>query len=114
MNKTYEISKIYSNSIGTENWYKHWSKRGHYTDGVKIVADTAGAHWLIDAIFSYGRDEPFQLWLLSVKDTQARLTMQEDSGLEALVTQDIPFTDFPEGIWKFYLENGVLMLPGER
>lgn len=109
-----EVQRIYNNAIGSENWYQHWTKRGCYTDGVKMVADTAGAYWLIDAIFSYVRKEPFQLWLLKVQEQKAQLTMQEDTGLDPLVKQDIEYTDFPSGVWKFYLENGVLMLLGER
>lgn len=38
---------------GTEHWYKHWLGGLLYTDGVKYVADQAGAYWLIDAIASY-------------------------------------------------------------
>lgn len=79
-----------------------------------MVAEKSGAYWLIDAVFSYARKEPFQLWELDVKDSKANLTMREDSDLEALVNQEIEYTDFPEGKWKFYLENKVLMLPGER
>lgn len=113
MKTAQEISDIYSNSTGTENWYQHWTKRGTYTDGVKGVADKAGAYWLIDAIFSYARKEPFQLWELAVSDSKALLTMREDSGLETLVRQRIEYTDFPEGKWKFYFTDGVLLLPGE-
>ena len=114
MKTALEVQDVFSNAIGTENWYKHWTKRGYFTDGVMEVAMSAEAHWLIDAIFSYARKEEFQLWLLRVNEGKAFLNMQEDSDTEVLVTQYIEYTDFPEGTWKFYLENGVLMLPGER
>jgi hypothetical protein len=36
---------------GTEHWYRHGINRNVlFTDGAKYVADTAGAHWLLDAI----------------------------------------------------------------
>ncbi len=28
---------------GTEQWYRHWLGKALYTDGVKFVADQAGA-----------------------------------------------------------------------
>ena len=41
-----------SQFIGTENYYRHWTGHGVYTDGVKYLAEKAGAYWLIDAILS--------------------------------------------------------------
>ncbi len=39
---------------GTEYWYRHAFKRSiTYTDGVKYVAEKAGAYWLIDEISLY-------------------------------------------------------------
>jgi len=99
--------------IGTEYYHKHWFG-GMYTDGVQHLAEKAGCYWLIDAIFSYTRAEPFQIWELDVKsDKTALLTMKEDDGQDARVRQEIKFTDFPEGKMKLYVENGILMLPSE-
>jgi len=39
--------------------------------------------------------------------------MREDTGASKKVFTIIKFTDFPEGKWKFYLVDGVLMLPRE-
>src|SRR5882672_2307534 len=37
--------------IGSENWYRHWLVPSIiYTDGARYVADTGGAHWLLDEI----------------------------------------------------------------
>ena len=97
---------------GTENYYKHFTG-GFYTDGVKYVAETAGAYWLLDAIFSYARREPFQIWTLKLVGKEgALLTMIEDAGMPEKVRQDIPYTDFPENIG-FYLVDNVLMLKSE-
>jgi len=104
--------------IGTDDYYKHWTGKLVYTDGVKYVAEKGGAHWLIDAIASYQfklSGIPFQIWILRVdlENNTAVLTMQEDSGEPELVRQEIKFTDFPLDEIKFYLVDGVLMLPSE-
>lgn len=100
--------------IGTEHHYRHWLGRLVFTDGVKYVADQGGAYWLIDAIASYRRREPFQVWALTVNaDKTARLTMREDTGERAMVVQKIKYTDFPLAQIKFYVVDGVLMLPSE-
>lgn len=64
--------------IGTENYYflpQFPSFR--YTDGVKYLAEKAGAYWLIEAIFSHNRREHFQYWKLNLNaaDRGAILTM---------------------------------------
>jgi len=103
-------------STGSESYFRHHGQ-ALYTDGMKIVADIAGAYWLIDAIFSYARKEVFQVWHLDVVGSKAFLTMQEDTDAPVLVRQEIEFTDFPEGQWKFYLvvdpSQAVLMVPNE-
>ena len=45
---------------GTERWYRHGLVRNvTYTDGVRYVADTAGAYWLIDIVaLAQGLDTP--------------------------------------------------------
>ena len=100
--------------IGTENYYRHWTRCGVFTDGVQYLAKQAGAYWLIDAVFSYRRREPFQVWTLKKNDdNSAVLTMQEDSGEPAKVRQKIPFTDFPLNRIKLYLIDSVLLLTSE-
>jgi len=100
--------------IGTEHYYRHWLNRFVYTDGVKYLAERAGAFWLIDAIASYGRKEPFQLWELAKHENKtATLTMKEDSDRPVLVRQTIKWTDFPLDSIKLYLIDGVLLLPSE-
>ena len=106
------------NFIGTEHYYKTAFGNLLYTDGIQFLAERAGAHWLVDAIASYQPDYhkvDFQLWTLSVNQKgNATLTMREDDGEEALITQEISYTDFPFGIMKLYVEGNVLMLPSER
>jgi len=105
---------------GTEHLYMHFTRLLHYTDGIKFMAEEAGAYWLIDAIASYQPQfktneglQEFQLWNLDVAEKTAVLTMREDSGEKPKVSQRISFTDFPFSI-KLYVENGVLLLPSEH
>ena len=102
---------------------RYWTKRLVYTDGVQYLAEKGGAYWLIDAIASYQPDKritcrpdlvDFQLWELAVsEDKRATLTVRADSDKPAVITQDIPFTDFPLERVKLYVCNGTLLLPSE-
>jgi hypothetical protein len=91
-----------------------------YTDGVKHLAERAGAYWLIDAIASWQPkarciDREFQLWELAVDhDRRAVLSFRRDTGLPADIQQKIEYTDFPQGAFTLYVEHGVLLLPSEH
>lgn len=99
---------------GTENHFNHWMSRILFTDGVHYVAERAGAYWLIDAIASYRRKEPFQIWELHKhEDNKATLTMKEDTNEPVLVRQEYSYTDFPLDSIKLYIVDHVLMLPSE-
>ena len=105
---------------GGDDRYEHVTKRLIYTEGVKYVADEAGAYWLIDAIASYQtreldeRTRGFQCWTLAVnrKESTAVLVCDDGDGNVA-VTQAIEYTDFPDEEIKMYVANGTLMLPSE-
>jgi len=104
---------------GSENLYKHQLSTLKYTDGVKYVADTVGAYWLIDAIGSYQhtkamRDNEFQTWELSY---EGRLDyyklLATDGNGKVLIKQKIESSDFPKDGIKMFVSHGVLMLPSE-
>jgi hypothetical protein len=107
---------------GTETYYRHWTQRLVYTDGIKTLADGADAHWLIDAIASH---QPFlqqqhpqtcnyQTWTLTVYPARmASLTCTLNDAPQAL-RQEILFTDFPLPDIKLYCFDGVLLLPSEN
>jgi hypothetical protein len=107
---------------GSEHHYRH--RLGFvYTDGVKYLAEKAGAYWLLDVIGSYqerrelraARLVDFQLWELKVNDNKTcAVRCFEDSGMPPAIEQQIEYTDFPLASVKLYLENGCLMLPSER
>lgn len=106
---------------GTGNYYRH-PLGIVYTDGVQYLAQEAGAYWLIDAIASWQIDpvilndwmlQEIQFWKLQVNsDNSAVLSCERDTD-DVVLTQDIPFTDFPLESIKLYLNHKVLMLPSE-
>ena len=98
----------------SENYWKNDALCFQYTDGIKFLHESCEAYWLLTAISSYNRKEPFQVWQLKVKDDgSAVLTMQEDSGQPFKVRQEIEFTDFPLDEISLYLIDGILLLPSE-
>ena len=56
-----EIQEFIAQANGFENHYKHRLFRGYsYSDGIKFIAEKAGAYWLIDAIFSHSKEKRLQ------------------------------------------------------
>jgi hypothetical protein len=111
--------QVIAGATGTEHWYRYWMGPMLYTDGVKGLAEAAGAYWLIDLIMSYQtgarrKAAPFQVWTLKVRqDGTAVAEMRQDSDRPAEITQEIPSTDFPLDEVQLYLCDNVLLLPGE-
>ena len=106
---------------GSGKSYPHFLKRFTYTDGVKYLAEKANAHWLLDAIASYQQQllcdpmlQEFQVWKLTINsDNNTALLVCEKDTDDVVVTQDIPYTDFPLPEVRLYLCTKVLMLPSE-
>jgi len=104
---------------GTDRYYR-LSRLCVITDGVKYMADTAGAYWLVDAAASYllelGTDDWFVLVRLVVNDGLAVLTLEDGNG-GVRAQQMIPYTDFPMSEFTLNAcwdgEHWVLMLPSE-
>lgn len=106
--------------IGTECYYRHpLFSRYVYTDGVQYVAETGGAYWLIEAVFSWQtepkvKNQEFQLWVLTVDEaTQSAVLTASNGNRKQMVRQEIEFTDFPLPEIKLYLHHNVLMLTSE-
>jgi hypothetical protein len=114
-----ELTAALDQFVGSENQYKHWLGI-RYTDGVKHLATTAKAYWLIDAIASHQnklllsnpRLREFQMWRLVVDNSSATLICFEDIDVEVR-RQEIPYTDFPLPEVTLYLVGKVLMLMSE-
>ena len=106
---------------GSESIYRHGLIRTVlYTDGIRYVAENAGAYWLIDEIALAQRFnktiavEEFQLWTLTVNADQHTAVLACDDGNDNVVfRKDIPFTDFPLSEIKLYFTNNTICLPSE-
>ena len=101
--------------IGTEFWYRIPGTKITYTDGVKHVAGEGNAYWLIDLIVSHQgalKDQYFQVWKLRVSDNQGKITCT-DGNENFLMSQEIPFTDFPLPEVTLWLTDNVILLPSE-
>lgn len=101
-------------SGGSDGRYRHWARKQFiFTEGVKAMADLAGAHWLLDIVATevaglalrrwFESDDPRSYLQVAVLDSKATLTWVRDEGEPALWTREIEFTDFPEGTWTFEL-----------
>lgn len=114
-----EIRNTLDQFCGTENWYRHpLFRKFLYTDGVKFVVDSCGANWLLTDILAYQLNpkvaaEEFQVWTLKKTDSSAVLSCG-DGNDNTVFSTEIIYTDFPLEEISLWLENNVLMLPGER
>jgi hypothetical protein len=102
-----------SETLYTNNHYRPLQ----YTEGVRHVAVAGEAWWLLDLIVSYRhhpkvRGEGFQVWKLIVTE-QAGLVTCDDGNDHQLVSQRIPFTDFPLETVTLWLIDNILLLPSE-
>lgn len=97
-----QIQLDLQNFIGSINlWKRRTPIPITYTDGVKYLQDKLAAFWLTDAIASYQSKEfkeqyEFQVWKLTVSDENTGILTATDGNDEnAIVTQEIEYTDFP-------------------
>jgi hypothetical protein len=104
----------------SEQWYRHAMVRDIlYTDGVKHVAETAGAYWLIDEITfaQHGNKrlaaEEFQSWKLNVNADHAATLTCEDGNGGVVFTKAIEYSDFPLEEITLYFMNKTILLPSE-
>lgn len=103
--------------IGTETWQSHALNRNLLlTDGVRYFADEAGAWWFLDIVatevFCLHVAHPFLLITIDVRDGEADIRVSDGNDL-VLFERHIHFTDAPDGLWRFYLTDNLLLLPSE-
>jgi hypothetical protein len=106
--------------IGTENRYRHAINRlVLFTDGVKYLADRAGAYWLIDEIAliqPYNRSvaaEAFQVWKLKVNEDRSANLICDDGNDRIVYVKRIAFTDFPLESVVLWFAKDTILLPSE-
>jgi hypothetical protein len=87
-----------------------------HTDGVQYFADNAGCYWFLDIVATeyhpLTKKEPFLSIQLAVEDGIGDICV-EDGDCKVLVQRNIPHTDCPDGLYKFFLTDNVLMLTSE-
>lgn len=105
---------------GSETFYRHHigSLSLIYTEGVLYLTDSTKCFWLLDLILSYQsysklRKEKFQVWTVAVNENSSCLIACYNGNDKHIISQQMPFTNFPLGEIKLWLVNGVLMLPSE-
>ena len=129
-----ELAAELPHFTGTEEYHRivyPWLRNTPFllTDGAKHLADKAGviggtAYWLIDILASYQRekpvkDEPFQVWKLTVNEKQQATLVCTDGNEHILAQQEIPYTSFPLAEITLYAEQSdylggrVVMLTSE-
>ncbi|MBI4977969.1 MAG: hypothetical protein HZC28_10815 [Spirochaetes bacterium] len=118
INGNTELKTALAGFQGSEQYYRHWLRNIVYTEGVKYLADTAGAYWLIDIVASAQsvpqlKGESFQTWILDVYPDHHAKVYATDGNTTTLYSQEIPYTDFPLDSIKLFLADNVLLLPSE-
>ncbi|TET95031.1 MAG: hypothetical protein E3J26_03520 [Candidatus Zixiibacteriota bacterium] len=132
VDKVKAVRDYIAHTTGSETHWRHpIMRRFLYTDGVKFIADTCGAHWLIDLIASHQlkasvRRENFQVWVLRPGSFRKYGEMLTGWIVEAwtdtpgesrrIVRQTLEYTDFPAELMPFtlWVESGVALLPAEH
>ena len=106
---------------GTEHYHRHPFNL-LMTDGSKYFADKAGAYWLMDIIATQPeireQAKEFAVIDLIVADSEADLVVTDDNANLVYKRHfDFPgfidFTKCPEGIWRFFVIDNVVLLPSE-
>jgi hypothetical protein len=116
---TQEILAVLNYSNCSESYHKYSSFPTFpvATDGAISLAEAAGCYWLLDVVGSYQTnrklDPSFQVWELKVDLSKQSGVVYGYNDTKLIITQEIPFTDFPLEEVKLYLIDGVILLPSE-
>ena len=103
---------------GSETIYQHIWKQYHYTEGVRYLARHAECYWLLDHIIfnqtlKILKDQPFQLWRITVYENQSAHITVEDGNKQKLTSFRLDYTDFPLKEFSLWLVNQTILLPRE-
>lgn len=104
---------------GSSHFFRHPMFPNYlYTEGVKFMADTLEAYWLIDHVMALQLEAPlrnyrFQVWEIQVRaDTSATITATNRAG-RVIKTTEFELTDFPLASFTLWWNQQLLLLPRE-
>lgn len=105
---------------GSTEFYRHFTNRIIYTEGIRFLCERARLYWLIDliaALQSRALKDPalreFQLWELRITNGKGVVVCLRDSEDEAF-RLPLKSVDSALDFVRLYLENGTLLLPSEH
>lgn len=113
------ILDVFNNATCSESYHRFSPIPGYpvITNGVRILAEAASCYWFLDIIGSYQSnrelDKSFQVWKMNVDIKNGSAVVRGYNDTTLVVTQEIPYTDFPLEELKSYLMDGVILLPSE-
>jgi len=104
---------------GTGTYFRHALARGIlYTEGVQHFAERAGAYWLLDIIATQPeivrpmKEDGFVIVSLHSEGGKGSIVASDGDG-HIYYRRELDYTDCPEGVWKLYFANNVILLPSE-
>lgn len=139
--KAARVREYERNTNCSDEWHQHPFGQLIFTSGIKFVAETCGAYWLIDAVASHQpavrtklkehRLRPFQVWRLHKEnhsngqgdwildawsDTPEAPDSDEGAASVLLAKQVIGYSDFPVGLspFEFWVEGDTALLKAEH
>ena len=126
MNNAKDLIFDFTAFTGSLNQYSHklpMTPELRLTDGTKAFAERMGAYWFMDIIATEFlpllSEEDYIIFIeVTVNDDNSAVIVGTDGdkggGPITLHTRTIEYTDLPTNSgFKFYLQDGVLMLPSE-
>ena len=126
MNNAKDLIFDFDAFTGSLNHYSHklpMTPELRLTDGTKAFAEKMGAYWLMDIVATEFlpllSEEDYIIFItVTVDDNNGAVIVGTDGdkgdGPVTLHTRNVKYTDLPtSSSFKFYLQDGVLMLPSE-
>lgn len=107
-----------SGFTGSATMYRHGMMRSiTYTEGVQHLAEKTGSYWLLDKIAAMQLDpafkaQSFQVWRIRVNGTKGAIRVEDGNGSN-FWSEDLDYTDFPEGQLDVWFTDNTILLPSE-
>lgn len=102
---------------GTERWHKVFPFSSILiTDGVKYFADKGEAYWAVCDILATATALKEDFLLAKVISENGKAVIEYEDGDYNKIeyaTAKYPRTDLEAGVYKFYITDGIMLLPSE-